>query len=1525
MNARNLRRRPTMNYVVDEESEEEEAFLEEEEEDISVFNPAIESLHSRRIENKRVEYYVKFYGRSYLHCKWMSEEDLLSYDTTIKQRIKRFNKQFDQELLKGRNDIMLNFDHNYLQVERIIDCSEIFPIIHTKKAADISGWNEKIMKVLVYLINFQVDDIMYGIYFLNYSQHYPQFPEITNNIDFSILLNRIYLDYYKRPYDFWKDLLAFFDIMEIVNKRRTNDISILISRLREIAKVLFEQWSEWMQNESIKIKEFSNKNYDQEKFKHLQMKLLDLFNKITTTSKVPETLENIIKANKEFFSGLDAILEKIEEAKKHVDVTLATNSNGENNNEESRNENSKITETSESYYNQLLNDIQIQVNNEISYFESMFKIMNNPHIDSIYTQLTTGMAWLTDKADISFLDGTAAREIDFDKPHEKKYLIKFNNLSYLQCTWEKESDIEDFTEAIKDLYKFNKALDRETRRLYTIKLDSHTQLNEIYNNKKKLAKTNHSDITELKRRLFTYKDTKAVFQYHPNHPPVFKDRRLLRSYQLESLNWMIEAWTKRTNVILADEMGLGKTIQAMALVNHLITYEKQVGPYLIIAPLSTLQHWKRVFEEWSNLNCVLYYDPEGKPGREECRQHEWYRADITMKGTMTKANKICKFNVLITSFEVFLQDFDTVFQELPFQHIIIDEAHRLKNKNAKIITILNQLVCRRIFLLTGTPIQNNISELWSLLHFIEPARFNDVQAFEREFGDLSNVDQLEKLKSTLRPYLLRRMKEDVESSIPPLQETIIDIELTNLQKTIYKTVYEKNKGTLQRGLGLQYVSMMNNLEIQLRKCCNHPFLIQDIKDHLIADCVNYEKYFEKLLSSSGKMILLDKMVQKYKLENKKILIFSQFTEMLKIMEEYLIHNTIIYEKIDGSTKAKDRQMAIDRFNKDNNEFGVFLLSTKAGGIGINLTSAKIVIIYDSDWNPQNDVQAIARAHRIGQTEEVKVFRLISKKTYETEMFERASKKLGLDQAVFLTSSFGTAKDEKNKGEELTKLNSKEVELLLRKGMIGLLDEETGAEPAQFNMGVEEIIQSARVANYSFIKGTYTFAKTQFTSDEKGAKIQIDDPDFWKKVFVDSDNTADKFIKQYQKLLKNNGIKVLENQKRLFLDISSGIYSYMEDRVKSEGYCADTENKFSELLSDFSSNHDINPVIKELLEQLSIDFEKKSRRIRKIDEKQLTLLLKKRVKKEPSLKKQTDKAKSSKKDTSEENSENCDIYQDNSSEYNDKKTKTMKKSDSKTVCSLCGEIGANIKCQGFCKYQFHEQCLKANINEHKQELEAFVAEDSIHHYSDSKSKNGSKNIPPIANDICIYCQEGIAECFSCKSLGKVNTSKVTDIKACHFDNIYRCSKCTKLYHSRCIIDFITLKKLKTFTCNAHYCSVCKESSDKLYKCVKCPTSFHKKCMTKKSKIINGTKIVCDKHSASNLRRRDKTISHDSGQNPLEKKRSTLKGPQEADLGKKKLKQAKLLKKDVQNGNNNIYALQGILEPAKFDYATFDKVS
>lgn len=585
------------------------------------------------------------------------------------------------------------------------------------------------------------------------------------------------------------------------------------------------------------------------------------------------------------------------------------------------------------------------------------------------------------------------------------YLIKWKNVSYNQCTWEVKANLENIERKIEEFQKHNRALDKDHRSQALDKKRAHRRILES------MARNTYSRrsgfgmaFSEYWRVLYREMniETELSNQVIRSLNNTFKGNRALKKYQVESLKWMIERGRRRKNFILADEMGLGKTIQSMAFCLFLKIFEKLDGPFLIVAPLSTLPHWKKTFEEWTSLNVILYHDNESKRGREKCRDLEWYQKDIRLTGEFSSDSKICKFHVVITSFEVFIQDADKFVDNLCIQQIIIDEAHRLKNQNAKVIKVFQRLPCRRISLLTGTPIQNNISELWSLLNFIEPNRFSDQQEFERNFSDIQSKEKLMELKRILEPYMIRRMKNEVET-IPPLEESLIEIELTNFQKVSYRTLYEKNKGILQKGEGLGYLTSMNNLEMQLRKCCNHPFLIREIQDKVRGEVYTQEEYVSKMLDYSSKMIVLDKLIAKYKGEGKKMLIFSQFTEMLKLIEEFLALRKILYKKIDGATKARDRQNAIEAFNSNREVFEIFLLSTKAGGLGINLTSANVVLIYDSDWNPQNDVQAIARAHRIGQTEEVKVYRLISKKTYEAEMYRRASKKLGLDQAVFLSN------------------------------------------------------------------------------------------------------------------------------------------------------------------------------------------------------------------------------------------------------------------------------------------------------------------------------------------------------------------------------------------------------------------------------------------------------------------------------------------------------------------------------------------
>ena len=554
-------------------------------------------------------------------------------------------------------------------------------------------------------------------------------------------------------------------------------------------------------------------------------------------------------------------------------------------------------------------------------------------------------------------------------------------------------------------------------------------------------------------------------------------------------------------------MGLGKTIMTLALFDHLCKVQKLRGPFLILAPLTTLEHWKRIADEWTSLNSILYYDPSSAEGRAEIRHWEWYYTDVTYKGAVTQKSELYKFNIMITSFEVFMSDLNPIIQEIPFIQIVVDEAHRLKNKQAKTLKLLKDHPCKRILLLTGTPVQNNTKELWILLNYIEPEKFSNQELFLEKYGNLETFEQIQTLHTMLKPHFLRRLKEEVEDSIPPLNETVVEVGLTSLQNTYYKGIYGDNRMVLAKfGTNSIKTSQLNSMDVQLRKCCNHLFLLKGVEEELTKNCRTEEDIYNRLLESSGKLMLLDKFIEKFKKENHKILIFSQFKRMLDIIELYLKMKSVPYEKLTGSVKTQDRIAAIQRFNDDKTGdsqggFGVFLLTTRAGGLGINLTSARVVIIFDSDWNPQNDLQAIARAHRIGQRFEVQVYRLITSKTYEEQMFERASKKLGMEQALFSKGAFNQNTEEGGlqlKSISELKQDSKEIENLLKYGAYAFMDADQNGNDCE-EQDIDEILAASKKKEFSYNKGVYTLQKSTFNARKYENNFpDVNDPNFWNK-------------------------------------------------------------------------------------------------------------------------------------------------------------------------------------------------------------------------------------------------------------------------------------------------------------------------------------------------------------------------------------------------------------------------------------------
>ncbi|XP_063260845.1 chromodomain-helicase-DNA-binding protein 6 isoform X8 [Prinia subflava] len=571
----------------------------------------------------------------------------------------------------------------------------------------------------------------------------------------------------------------------------------------------------------------------------------------------------------------------------------------------------------------------------------------------------------------------------------------------------------------------------------------------------------------------------------------YKNSNQLREYQLEGMNWLLFNWYNRKNCILADEMGLGKTIQSITFLSEIFLMGIH-GPFLIIAPLSTITNWEREFRTWTEMNAIVYHGSQ--ISRQMIQQYEMVYRD-------TQGNPlpgIFKFQVVITTFEMILADCPEL-KKIQWRCVVIDEAHRLKNRNCKLLEGLKLMALEHKVLLTGTPLQNSVEELFSLLNFLEPQQFPSETAFLEEFGDLKTEEQVKKLQSILKPMMLRRLKDDVEKNLAPKQETIIEVELTNIQKKYYRAILEKNFSFLSKGANQHNMPNLINTMMELRKCCNHPYLINGAEEKILEDfrkthCPEAPDFqLQAMIQAAGKLVLIDKLLPKLIAGGHKVLIFSQMVRCLDILEDYLIQRRYTYERIDGRVRGNLRQAAIDRFCKPDSDRFVFLLCTRAGGLGINLTAADTCIIFDSDWNPQNDLQAQARCHRIGQSKAVKVYRLITRNSYEREMFDKASLKLGLDKAVLQDIN---RKASNNGVQQLSKM---EVEDLLRKGAYGaLMDEED--EGSKFcEEDIDQILQrrTQTITIQSEGKGS-TFAKASFVASGNRTDISLDDPNFWQK-------------------------------------------------------------------------------------------------------------------------------------------------------------------------------------------------------------------------------------------------------------------------------------------------------------------------------------------------------------------------------------------------------------------------------------------
>ncbi|AEY98221.1 FAFR537Wp [Eremothecium gossypii FDAG1] len=489
-------------------------------------------------------------------------------------------------------------------------------------------------------------------------------------------------------------------------------------------------------------------------------------------------------------------------------------------------------------------------------------------------------------------------------------------------------------------------------------------------------KTEKEEDAELMQDEEQHMETTVVTE-----SPSFVKAGKLRDYQIYGLNWLISLHENKLSGILADEMGLGKTLQTISFLGYLRFIKDIDGPFIVVVPKSTLDNWKREFAKWTpEVNTIVLH------GDRETRTQLIEERILT-----------CDFDVLITSYEMVIKE-KAILKKFAWQYIVIDEAHRIKNEQSTLSQIIRLFYSKSRLLITGTPLQNNLHELWALLNFLLPDVFGESEVFDEWFQQNEKAQDQEivvqQLHAVLQPFLLRRVKADVEKSLLPKIETNVYVGMTAMQLQWYRSLLEKDIDAVNGAVGKREgKTRLLNIVMQLRKCCNHPYLFEG------AEPGPPYTTDEHLIYNSGKMIVLDKLLKRKKKEGSRVLIFSQMSRLLDILEDYCYFRDFEYCRIDGATSHEERIAAIDEFNAHDSKKFIFLLTTRAGGLGINLVTADTVVLYDSDWNPQADLQAMDRAHRIGQKKQVHVYRLVTENAIEEKVIERAAQKLRLDQLV----------------------------------------------------------------------------------------------------------------------------------------------------------------------------------------------------------------------------------------------------------------------------------------------------------------------------------------------------------------------------------------------------------------------------------------------------------------------------------------------------------------------------------------------
>ncbi|KAI8992204.1 P-loop containing nucleoside triphosphate hydrolase protein [Pilobolus umbonatus] len=656
---------------------------------------------------------------------------------------------------------------------------------------------------------------------------------------------------------------------------------------------------------------------------------------------------------------------------------------------------------------------------------------------------------------------------DSRKTKVKRILAVFRDTDYSTATWDdppKENDGKIYT-------YYKKALERHKQ---SLKVKPPHNIKALIADVRRLATAEKYEKHEIK-----------------SQPTIIKGGKLMK-HQLEALNWLMYEWEKQQSCVLADDMGLGKTIQVITFL--LLLYKKfQIYPFIVVVPNSTATNWLREFEKWAGEMTVAPYFG----GQEAYSLAEKYE--------IFDQQKRLKCHVVVCTYESVMQ-----FQKIGrifWPVMIVDESQRLKNDVSLLPRTLKTFNVDHKILLTGTPLQNNLKELFNIMNFIRPQDFEGIQA--QDYDDMTTA-KVEELHSRLRPYFLRRTKEEVLKTLPPKYEIIVPLSMTSVQKELYKAALNSDLRDILAIESMRKKSKgMTSVLMNLRKILNHPYLIDGVEIVQPSRDVTHRE----MINACEKLKMFHAMFPKLKADGHRILVFSTMTRTLDILEDYLAHENIKYTRIDGSCSERERVRSIDAFNAPESDLDVFLLSTRAGGVGINLATADTVIIWDSDYNPYADAQAIGRAHRIGQAKMVLILRFMTRLSVEEKILQIGKKKMALEHVV--VERMTTDDDEPHDVESILKFGAQALfeesdsnDIVYDTNSIDkLLDREQYLEAAE-NQKQEEIELAEKTAEGSI--GNFSFAKVWRGSGVVEDLVEEEDKpdDFWEKFLEQKQQEAE---------------------------------------------------------------------------------------------------------------------------------------------------------------------------------------------------------------------------------------------------------------------------------------------------------------------------------------------------------------------------------------------------------------------------------